>query len=139
MGTPAAAISQLGTREAALVGFPGVTVTVPGVTEGVWVAVLISVGVDVSVTDGIWAIAWVRRASTVWYAWVTFRVGVASELAHGKLQPANPEIINIPTMRYMILEVLYIANYLGMLTRSVSYHFVKLNTPYIPPYIATGS
>lgn len=124
MGMPAAAKSQLGIGEAALVGCPGVTVTVPGVIEGIWVAVLISVGVDVLVTDGVWAIAWVRRASTVWYAWVTFRIGVASELAHGSLQPANPEIVNIPTMRYMIFEGLYIANNLGLLTKSGSYHFV---------------
>jgi hypothetical protein len=127
MGMPAAAKSQLGTGEAALVGCPGVTVTVPGVTEGIWVAVLISVGVDVSVTDG------------VWYAWVTFRTGAASELAHGNLQPPNPKIVNIPTMRYIIFEGLFISNNLGLLTRSGSYHFVQLNTTYIPPYFAVSS
>ena len=67
----------------------GVAVCVACMGEGEGTAgVVVALGEGVGECSGVIPIASVSLASTVWYAWVTFRVGVVVPRA-GKLHPAR--------------------------------------------------
>ena len=90
--------SQPGTGVESLTDWVGVKVADAAGTITVDVAVAISVGVLVCVASGVCATPSVRRASTVWYACVTFNSPSFPGEDDGKLQPEAADSIHKNTI-----------------------------------------
>jgi hypothetical protein len=103
IGLPGAARSQEEVGVMALGGVGEISgVASVGVTEGLGVDVPLRVGVT-GVWVGVSAIASVRRASMVWYAWVTSSAGVGVLAELGRLHPARLRTRRMAMLRVVIL------------------------------------